>query len=189
MEKLVESYWIKDIGNHQYYLVVNLMNKSTEIQHNHGGMFQVWEDNVSEDFKPEGLPDMDYYSVFMSRCKDQVYFLLLPTHEIVRPGKRQDRMQEEFFKHLLPKNIKEEEESLEQGVLQKIKFALFCKNEAIALRLLEQYRFDITEEMYSEEDMKKAIKFGAFGMYGYQMGEEGKEVNQIKTFLETFKKK
>ncbi len=44
------------------------------------------------------------------------------------------------------------------------------------------------ERSYSEEDMEKAIKFGAFGMYGYKMGEEGKEVNQVKTFLETFKK-
>ena len=45
------------------------------------------------------------------------------------------------------------------------------------------------EQMYSEEDMKKAIKFGADGMYGWQMGEEGYDVNQIKRFLETFKNK
>ena len=153
MERLVESYWVRSIGKHQYYFVVNLMNKSTEIQYNHSGIFQVWEDNVSEDFKPEGLPNMDYYTVFMSRCKDQVYVLLLPTYEIAGPGKRQDRMQEEFFQHILSKNTKEEEGSLEHEVLQKIKFALLCKNEAIALRLLEQYRFDITEEMYSEREM------------------------------------
>jgi glutaredoxin len=45
------------------------------------------------------------------------------------------------------------------------------------------------ERMYSEEDMEKAIKFGADGMYGWQMGEEGYYVNQVKRFLETFKKK
>ena len=45
------------------------------------------------------------------------------------------------------------------------------------------------EQMYSEEDMEKAIKFGADGMYGWQMGEEGYYVNQVKRFLETFKKK
>ena len=48
-------------------------------------------------------------------------------------------------------------ESLENEVLQKIKFALLCKNEGIALRLLEQYRFDITEEMHSEEEVKHII--------------------------------
>lgn len=160
MERLVGSYWIRSIGNHQYYLVVNLMNKSTEIQYNHSGMFQVWEDDVSEDFKPEGLPNMDYYSVFMSRCKNQVYFLLLPTYETELPGKRQDRMQEEFFQHLLSKITKEEEGSLEQEVLQKIKFALLCKNEAMVIRLLEQFAFDKTEEMYSKEDMGKAFIAG-----------------------------
>lgn len=102
MKKLVESYWIRDIGNHQYYLVVNLLNRSTEIQYNYNGMFQVWEDDISEDFKPEGLPDMGYYSVFTERCKDQVYFLLIPTYMIARPGKQQDRMEEKFFQYLLP---------------------------------------------------------------------------------------
>ena len=43
--------------------------------------------------------------------------------------------------------------------------------------------------MYSEEDMIKAIYFGAGGMYGYQIEEEGYDVNQIKRFLETFKNK
>jgi len=42
------------------------------------------------------------------------------------------------------------------------------------------------ERSYSEEDMEKAIKFGAEGMYGWQMGEEGYYVNQVKRFLETF---
>ncbi|WP_296683628.1 hypothetical protein [Flavobacterium sp.] len=41
---------------------------------------------------------------------------------------------------------------------------------------------------YSEEDMKEAIMFGVNGMYGWQIGEEGYTNNQIKRFLETFKK-
>jgi hypothetical protein len=102
MNSLVQDYWIRNIGNYQYYLVVNLVNKSTEIQYSHNGIFQVWEDDISEDFKPDGLPDMGYYSVFTQRCKDQVYFLLIPTHMIVKPGKHQDRKEEEFFQHLLP---------------------------------------------------------------------------------------
>ena len=45
------------------------------------------------------------------------------------------------------------------------------------------------ETSYSEEDMREAIMFGANGMYGWQMGEEGYTDNQIKRFLKTFKKK
>jgi hypothetical protein len=44
------------------------------------------------------------------------------------------------------------------------------------------------KQMYTEEDMKKAIMFGADGMYGWQMGEKGYTDNQVKRFLETFKK-
>ena len=45
------------------------------------------------------------------------------------------------------------------------------------------------ERSYSEEDMREAIMFGVNGMYGYQIGEEGYTDNQIKKFLEQFKKK
>ena len=45
------------------------------------------------------------------------------------------------------------------------------------------------ERSYSEEDMREAIMFGVNGMYGYQIGEEGYTDNQIKRFLEQFKKK
>lgn len=56
--------------------------------------------------------------------------------------------------------------------------------------MVEQLPDDIRNEQprYTEEDMKKAIKFGADGMYGWQISEEGYDVNQIKRFLETFKK-
>ena len=81
-----------------------------------------------------------------------------------------------------------EEDSIEYDLLQQIKFTLDCGNEALAIRMIEQFAFMIREELYSEEDMNKAIKFGAFGMYGYQMDEEGEEVNQIKRFLEQLKK-
>jgi hypothetical protein len=43
------------------------------------------------------------------------------------------------------------------------------------------------ERMYSEEDMKKAIKFGLDGLYGYQMGEDGYFDNQVKRFLKEIK--
>jgi hypothetical protein len=47
---------------------------------------------------------------------------------------------------------------------------------------------ELLKRSYSEEDMKEAIMFGANGMYGWQMGEEGYTDNQIKRFLKTFKK-
>lgn len=81
------------------------------------------------------------------------------------------------------------EETREYDLLQHIKFCLECKNESQAIRLIEKYGFQKQEQMYNEEDMKKAIKFGADGMYGWQMGEEGYTDNQIKRFLETFKNK
>ena len=77
----------------------------------------------------------------------------------------------------------------EEETLAKIKFVLLANNDAQAIRLLEQYGGYMQEQMYNEEDMEKAIKFGADGMYGWQMGEEGYYVNQVKRFLETFKKK
>jgi len=47
----------------------------------------------------------------------------------------------------------------------------------------------VQEQMYSEEDMEKGIKFGLNGMYGYQWGKEGETDNQIRKFLQEFKKK
>ena len=84
--------------------------------------------------------------------------------------------------------IDKNEDTIEFELLQQIKFSLACNNEAIAIRLIEQFAFRLTQELYSKEDMKLAIKFGADGLYGYQMGEEGYDVNQIKRFLEQFKK-
>ena len=81
------------------------------------------------------------------------------------------------------------QETREYDLLQHIKFCLECKNESQAIRLIEKYGFQKQEESYSEEDMREAIMFGANGMYGWQMGEEGYTDNQIKRFLKTFKKK
>jgi hypothetical protein len=84
------------------------------------------------------------------------------------------------------------QEYQEYGLLQHIKFCLECGNETQAIRLIEKYGFEKQEQdnkMYSEEDMVKAIYFGANGMYGYQIGEEGYTINQIKKFLQQFKNK
>jgi hypothetical protein len=45
------------------------------------------------------------------------------------------------------------------------------------------------ERMYSEEDMREAILFGSYGMYGYQWGKEGETENQISKYLKEFKTK
>lgn len=44
------------------------------------------------------------------------------------------------------------------------------------------------EKMYSEEDMREAIRFGLYGMYGYECGEEGQTDNQINKYLKQLKK-
>jgi len=64
-----------------------------------------------------------------------------------------------------------------KGVIQ-------CYGEAMANWQQEQ-----DKNKFSEEDMVKAIDFGANGMYGYQIGKEGYTINQIKKFLEQFKNK
>lgn len=105
-EKLVESYWIRNIGNNQHYLVVNLKYKSTEIVYNSNGTFDVWDDlhqpGVYEQFKPESvLPDMGYFSVFQNRRKDQVYFLIVPSHILREPGETKDNLEKEFFNNVI----------------------------------------------------------------------------------------
>ena len=56
------------------------------------------------------------------------------------------------------------QETLEYDLLQHIKFALECKNESQAIRLIEKYGFEKQEQnsdkKYSEEDMREAFKSG-----------------------------
>lgn len=49
------------------------------------------------------------------------------------------------------------QETLEEELLQQIKFCLICKNDYQAIRLIEKYGFQKQEQMYSEEDMKIAF--------------------------------
>jgi hypothetical protein len=42
----------------------------------------------------------------------------------------------------------------EEDLLEKIKFVLLCKNEAQAIRLLEQYGFDKIEEFKLKNNIK-----------------------------------
>lgn len=51
-------------------------------------------------------------------------------------------------------------ETLEEELLQQIKFCLICKNDSQAIRLIEKYGFQKQEQMYSEEDLKQAFFSG-----------------------------
>ncbi len=50
------------------------------------------------------------------------------------------------------KDIKQTE-TIEYDLLQHIKFCLECKNESQAIRMIEQYGFEMQEKGYSEEEV------------------------------------
>lgn len=78
-------------------------------------------------------------------------------------------------------------ETPEEETLNKIKFVLFCGNDAQAIRLLEQYSQWQQERSYSEKDL---LSFGTFIRI-----EDRKEKrlfliqDYYKKWLEQFKKK
>ena len=58
------------------------------------------------------------------------------------------------YKIIIPKEEPKQETTLEEGLLQHIKFCLECKNESQAIRLIEKYGFEKQEQdknKYSEE--------------------------------------
>ncbi len=84
-----------------------------------------------------------------------------------------------------------EKETLEEGLLQHIKFCIECNNESQAIRLLEKYGFEKQEQdnnKSSEEGMKKAYCNGA--NLDYDIMISTKEGNQIlQEWFENFLKK
>jgi hypothetical protein len=87
-----------------------------------------------------------------------------------------------------------EKETLEEGLLQHIKFCLECKNESQAIRLIEKYGFEKQEKGYSEEDMVNfalEMKNEAItGLYGEQRWDMLKRLRKIKDrWFEQFKNK
>lgn len=53
-----------------------------------------------------------------------------------------------------------EQETLEYGLLQHIKFCLECGNESQAIRLIEKYGFEKQEGMYNKKDMEESFYQG-----------------------------
>lgn len=49
------------------------------------------------------------------------------------------------------------QETLEEELLQQIKFCLICKNDYQAIRLIQKYGFQKQERMYSEEEFKETV--------------------------------
>jgi hypothetical protein len=59
------------------------------------------------------------------------------------------------------------QETMEYDLLQHIKFCLECKNESQAIRMIEQYGFEMQEQnkkLYSEEEVRD-IAEASFSFY------------------------
>jgi len=96
-------------------------------------------------------------------------------------------------KEIIPKE-EPKQETMEYDLLQHIKFCLECKNESQAIRMIEQYGFEMQEKGYSEEDMVNfalEMKNEAItGLYGEQRWDMLKRLRKIKDrWFEQFKKK
>ena len=50
-----------------------------------------------------------------------------------------------------------EEDTIEYELLRQIKFTLDCGNEALAIRMIEQFAFHLTEDLYTEEETGELI--------------------------------
>ncbi len=73
-----------------------------------------------------------------------------------------------------------EKETLEEEILNKIKFVLSVNNDAQAIRLLEQHGFKKLEGMYNEEEVKRL----AFDFY-YDMSHKMKVPENLISENET----
>lgn len=79
----------------------------------------------------------------------------------------------------------EEKYSREQELLEIIKVCLYCSNEALAIRLIEQYGFDIKEEI--EEKFNKNRYDSLIFKHPFRVGKkQGKAVLDANGLLVTF---
>lgn len=95
--KLLQSHYITEGENNLLYVVINLRDKSTEIQYQGDGLFWVWNEEIEvEQTVVEELKFLFGYSVFNSRSKDQAYFLFVPTYQIVEEGRKKEYWKEKL---------------------------------------------------------------------------------------------
>ena len=59
------------------------------------------------------------------------------------------------------------QDTLEEGLLQHIKFCLECNNESQAIRLIEKYGFQKQEERYDEKELKLWLAHRDIYLYNY----------------------
>jgi hypothetical protein len=88
------------------------------------------------------------------------------------------------YKIIIPKE-EAKQETLEE--LKKWKEEALIAHE-INQKVIEKLMAE-KKLMYSKEDMIKAIKFSAYGLYGWQIREQGYFDEQVKRFLKTLKNK
>ncbi len=79
------------------------------------------------------------------------------------------------------------QETLEEELLQQIKFCLICKNDYQAIRLIEKYGFQKQEQMYSEEEV---LNFTQTMIMQYKFGNTNiEQLDLLKETLQQFKHK
>jgi hypothetical protein len=80
-----------------------------------------------------------------------------------------------------------EKETLEEEVLNKIKFVLSVNNDAQAIRILEQYSYFKLEGMYNEGAVRQAFRNGQESMYYSEMYGMDSELTE-QDWFDKFKK-
>jgi hypothetical protein len=142
---------------------------------------------------PKEEPEQDYSGVHFRHCYQGEYEDVCKYGEDDCPAKPKEELKQEFniidewlekngtseIKKQVEQEAKElcEQETLEEGLLQHIKFCLECKNESQAIRLIEKYGFEKQEQdknKFNEEDLEDAYMEG------------GDCDTQYKTFQEWF---
>ncbi len=89
----------------------------------------------------------------------------------------------------LKRNKMEKETTLEEALLEDIKFLLLAKSDTLAIRLIEKYGHNKQQERsYSEEEVYKMINDFCFD-WNYNYKEELSQKEYLKEWFKKFKKK
>jgi hypothetical protein len=100
---LVESYFIDILDHDMVKIMFNLKTKSTIINRVSTNLYWLSDDEIGikhEEFIPSGFPNLEGYSCFQQREKDQHTFLFVPGHQLIKEGKIKEFWKE---KHKLTK--------------------------------------------------------------------------------------
>jgi hypothetical protein len=118
---------------------------------------------------------------------DVGYKIIMPSKELINPFELPDdvfnKSLEEDAEKEYPKLIVENPSCNGYNEPNHIDINEECRN-----AFMEGAKWQ-EKKMYSEEDMREAIIFGSYGMYGFEFGKEGQTDNQINKYLKQLKKK